>query len=382
MQPAFKGACHIYQCFWLRRGAGPDLIFARAQRPNAVEPAFQCTSRRRRHAWQRPLRDLRLRPTVLAELQARLRQLPVDREELRRPLNAVMDYRELTPDPRLQAYVRCYWTLRAPPVAGAAPQRVLPDGCVEMIINVGASFTRHSSDGRTETQPSALLVGPTTRHMSIAPTGLIRLVGIRFAPGGALPFLSVSPADIRDAAPALEDVSPPFEPHLAERLAEAAVGTEGAILDRALTQQLGRARRLTDRRVRASVRAAFGSERPLGVDALLDLSGLGARQLERQFRENVGYGPKTLVRLARFQRVVRAVEPSASVGWARLAAENGYADQSHMSREFREFAGTTLTQYVRELHPMSDRFHAVADDKRPEADESDDRPALELRALR
>ena len=51
------------------------------------------------------------------------------------------------------------------------------------------------------------------------------------------------------------------------------------------------------------------------------------------------------------------------VSWARLASENDYADQSHMARECREFAGTTLSEYRRELHPMSDRFHgAIADD--------------------
>jgi AraC-like DNA-binding protein len=271
-----------------------------------------------------------------------------------------MDYRELAPTPRLQPYVRCYWTLHAPPVVGAAPQRVLPDGCVEMVLNLGSRFVRHTPEGVTERQPTALLVGPTTRHMSIAPTGAIRLVGIRFAPGGALPFLSVAPSEIRDAAPSLEDVTTPFETHLIEQLVEATPGAEGAILDAALGVRLDRARRLTDRRVRASVRAAFASLRPITVDALVAMSGLGARQLERQFRQSVGYGPKTLCRLARFQRIVRAVEPSASVNWARLAAENEYADQSHMAREFREFAGTTLTEYVRELHPMSDRFHLGA----------------------
>jgi AraC-like DNA-binding protein len=269
-----------------------------------------------------------------------------------------MDYRELTPDPRLRPFIRCYWVLRAPAVVGAAPQRVLPDGCVEMVINVGAHFTRHGADGTTETQPRALIVGPTTRHMTIAPTGEIRLVGVRFAPGGALPFLSVAPGEVRDIAPALGDVAPPFEPSLADRLALISDGSEASILDRALTERLDRARRVTDRRVRACVRAAFSAPRPLRVDSLVALTGLGARQLERQFRESVGFGPKTLCRLARFQRVVRAVEPDHAVSWARLAADNDYADQSHLAREFREFAGTTLGEYVRELHPMSDRFHA------------------------
>jgi AraC-like DNA-binding protein len=271
-----------------------------------------------------------------------------------------MDYRELMPAPRLKRHVRCYWTLVAPAADGASAQRVLPDGCVEIVLNLGAAFVRHDATGQIERQPRALLVGPTTRHMSIAPTGDIRLVGIRFSPGGALPFLTVSPSELRDTAPALEDVAPAFERNLAEQLVDATLGREASIIDQALLAHLDRARRVTDARVSASVRATFAAERPLRVDALVRLTGWGARHLERQFRETVGFGPKTLCRLARFQRVVRAVEPSIRPSWARLAAQAGYADQSHLAREFREFAGTTLSEYVRELHPMSDHFHAGA----------------------
>lgn len=275
-----------------------------------------------------------------------------------------MDYRELSPAPALRPYVRCYWTLRAEATAGGSPQRVLPDGCVEIIINLGARFIRYDASGQTERQPRELVVGPTTRHMSIAPTGPIRLVAIRFAPGGAVSFLSVPPSQVRDTAPSLADVAPPLEDAAVDRLAAARFGTEAAILDVALGRRLARARRLGDRRVRALVSATFAAHEPLRVDALMSLSGLGARQIERVFRDNVGFGPKTLSRLARFQRVVRDIEPATQIAWARLAARHGYADQSHLAREFRELAGTTLTRYVSELHPMSDHFHAapVADD--------------------
>lgn len=278
-----------------------------------------------------------------------------------------MDYRELTPAPALRPYIRCYWTLRADAAPGSTPQRVLPDGCVEIIINLGARFIRHDALGRTERQPRDLVIGPTTRHMSIAPTGSIRLVGIRFAPGGAVPFLSVPPKEVCDAAPALADVAPPLEDDAVDRLAAASYGTESAILDAALGRRLARARRLGDRRVLALARATFAADIPLRVDALTSLTGLGARQIERVYRDNVGFGPKTLSRLARFQRVVRDIEPAPDVSWARLAAQHGYADQSHLAREFREFAGTTLTAYAAELHPMSDHFHSApgADDLPP-----------------
>ena len=276
-----------------------------------------------------------------------------------------MLYRELSPAPALRSYVRCYWTLRADATGEASPQRVLPDGCVEIIINLGARFTRHDESGRSEGQPLELVVGPTTRHMTIAPSGVIRLVGVRFAPGGAVPFLSVAPREVRDAAPSLADVASPLIGAVAERLAVAPFGAEGSVLDTALRARLAQARRLTDHRVLASVHAARVADQPLCVDTLMSLTGLGARQLERTFRDDVGFGPKTLCRLVRFQRVVRAIEPTLRPSWARLAARHGYADQAHLAREFREFAGTTLTSYVRELHPLSDHFHDApgADDK-------------------
>ena len=175
-----------------------------------------------------------------------------------------------------------------------------------------------------------------------------------------MPFLSVSPQDVRDAALALADVAPPLEDAAVDRLAAASYGTESPILDAALGRRLARSRRRGDHRVLALARATIAADRPLRVDTLTSLTGLGARQIERVYRDNVGFGPKTLSRLARFQRVVRYIEPAARISWARLAAQHGYADQSHLAREFREFAGTTLTRYVAELHPMSDHFHSAA----------------------
>lgn len=95
------------------------------------------------------------------------------------------------------------------------------------------------------------------------------------------------------------------------------------------------------------VSAATGG-RPLSVSALAAALGVSERQLLRRFRAAVGYGPKTLARVLRFRAFLDAAwaQPAPPVDLARLAAEAGYADQSHLTRDCRAFAGTTPSQLL------------------------------------
>jgi AraC-like DNA-binding protein len=79
------------------------------------------------------------------------------------------------------------------------------------------------------------------------------------------------------------------------------------------------------------------------VDSLADSLGISDRQLRRRFHRAVGYGPKTLDRVLRFRRLVSAA-PEVAAGQddlARLAADLGYADQAHMTRDCVELSGLT-----------------------------------------
>jgi len=66
------------------------------------------------------------------------------------------------------------------------------------------------------------------------------------------------------------------------------------------------------------------------------------RQLRRRFHDAVGYGPKTLQRVLRFQRFVRALDAcGGACDLAASAAEAGYADQAHLTRECVALSGMT-----------------------------------------
>jgi len=90
-------------------------------------------------------------------------------------------------------------------------------------------------------------------------------------------------------------------------------------------------------RLTPAVRAAMASGGDMDVDALARLAGLGVRQLERQFLEDVGLSPKGFLRTARFQRALGLLRDGCPP--ADVAALCGFSDQPHLAREFRAFAG-------------------------------------------
>jgi AraC-like DNA-binding protein len=70
--------------------------------------------------------------------------------------------------------------------------------------------------------------------------------------------------------------------------------------------------------------------------------GLSVRQLRRRCHAAVGYGPKTLQRVLRFQRFVRMIDaPAGPPTLAAAAAQSGYADQAHLTRECVALSGLT-----------------------------------------
>ncbi len=73
--------------------------------------------------------------------------------------------------------------------------------------------------------------------------------------------------------------------------------------------------------------------------------GWSHQHLITRFTQQVGLTPKRVARIARFERIVATAARGRTSDWGRLAAEHGYADQSHLIRDFRTFAGTTPSRF-------------------------------------
>ena len=266
-----------------------------------------------------------------------------------------MEYFEAKPSPKLARFIKCFWAIRSDAGTGA-PEPVLPDGCPEIVFNLADRFLRSHADGSLEIQPVAIISGQLSSSISIMPTGRVDLFGVRFHPTGAFPILRIPLSELTNRVEAFDSLVGREATEVWERIAEAESfedrvrvfegfclrSLHGLSTDDDLPRLLSHV--ITDRRGQIS------------VSELCSMSGLAERTLERTFQRCVGLPPKTFARIVRFQNVVRRIELSESANLLNTALAFGYYDQSHMIREFREFAGKSPLAYFEETHPISELF--------------------------
>lgn len=249
-----------------------------------------------------------------------------------------MRYRETKPTPPLRQFVECYWTLEGEESLDSPPERILPDGCVELILNFGDRFLQYVDSGR-KPQPQHLVVGQMTGPVLISGNGAVELLGIRFQPGGTSPFFEAPAHEITDRIVELGSLSSQLERGLLHACEPGlTLDQKLAAVDAYLSRRLIECK--YDSRLLALAASVIDVRGLLSVDQLASEAGVSSRQLERRFLREVGIGPKLLARIVRFQQVFRAVDQCNSA-WAEVAAACGYYDQAHLIRDFNQFAHQT-----------------------------------------
>jgi AraC-like DNA-binding protein len=266
-----------------------------------------------------------------------------------------MRYSEIQPIPALSRFLECFWILEHETSVGAVqPERLLPDGCVELILNFGDSFEEHKDDGQKELQPRHLIVGQMTQPVLIAPTGSVQLLGVRFHPGGTVPFFRIPMRELTNRVTDFEVLSNEFQRDLLRRVEDtSSLLLKVAAVEAFLVERVRHCK--NDSRIVGLVRKIVLNGGQVSVDRLATDAGLSSRQMERRFLAEVGIGPKILCRILRFQQIFRAVDRNEE-GWAAVAADCGYYDQAHLIRDFREFARQTPAVLFQNSSALTESF--------------------------
>jgi AraC-like DNA-binding protein len=255
------------------------------------------------------------------------------------PAPARQSYIERPPVPALAGLVSSVWIQRVSPDADPYTHRNIPNGGVELLCPVG-SLPR--------------VVGPLTRPLVEVLAPGTTVVGVRFRPGAAASVLGLPAAELVDLVIETDELWGRAAAALGERVAGATSPEEAlARLQRHIAGRLGDAPG-PDPLVSEAVRRLM-PWRTDHIGSLTSSLSISDRQLRRRCQAAVGLAPKVLHRMLRFQGFLALTQAALARGRAPtddglavLAAEAGYADQPHLTRECLRLTGLSPRAYLGE----------------------------------
>ncbi|AOS64949.1 DNA-binding domain-containing protein, AraC-type [Actinoalloteichus hymeniacidonis] len=235
------------------------------------------------------------------------------------------------PAPEIAPFVEYYWTIHWNlPGDRSHRQWVIPHPTVHLVFDPAGSTVNGVMRGRF----SRLLSGSG------------RVLGIRFRPGGFRPFLDGPVSQLTDRViPLAEFLDTEAEEQARRALDIVEPAAMVASADEFLRPRLPAVDPMVA--VVADLVRQIVDEPDLArVDTLADRVGMGRRTLQRLFAEYVGVSPKWVLLRARVHEAALRADEDA-VDWASLAADLGYSDQAHLTRDFARVVGVSPARYAR-----------------------------------
>ncbi|MEV0196754.1 helix-turn-helix domain-containing protein [Nonomuraea sp. NPDC050691] len=219
--------------------------------------------------------------------------------------------------------------------------RMVPHPAVTLLLDFGAG-SPVVDDAAGRRQRGSVVAGPGIGSGGAvwARGENVECVQVRLSPVIARAVLGVSPADLDGAVIALDDLWGREAPRIRERLSDVSSWDERfALLDALLARRHEVGPPPVDPEVAWVWHRIVGSRGLARVDGLAAEVGWSRKRLWSRFRSQLGLRPKGAVKLVRFDHAAHRLV--AGEGAARVAADAGYADQSHLHRDVMAFTGAT-----------------------------------------
>jgi AraC-like DNA-binding protein len=211
----------------------------------------------------------------------------------------------------------------------------LADGRAELVVHVGRAAT------------SATVIGTRSHSLTKHATGGRSVVIIQFALAGAYALLGGPIAPLTDRVLSLRELWPREfvaaldDAQAPDEVLRALFGALAARRGQRADHEIAEAHRVRALVSRLRTASPLPNVRTIAAEV-----GASERQLRRTVSAVLGFSPKRLLRILRFQRAVELCRSGGRTDWATIAQAAGYFDQSHLTADFRTLAGTTPSRYL------------------------------------
>lgn len=253
-----------------------------------------------------------------------------------------MQHQEFAPPEELLDTIKCFWYDRRDLGEFETSFEVVPDGYAEIIFHFGGGCSI-SCNGVPRPLPSPFMIGLLNQPVLFHSKNSLEIIGIRCFPWTVFDLLGL---------PAGQGGVRTFEHPIAQLQSALNEWINAGRIDNAVAEVEryflnARSRVPADSMLFKAGVAMRGANGTMPVSEVAAAAHATVRTLERKFRQSSGHTVKDVSGLMRFEQVRNQLWLDPSTNLAGLAHELGYTDQSHLSREFKRYSGTTPAAFAR-----------------------------------
>lgn len=258
----------------------------------------------------------------------------------------------IKPVPALAPYVRHYWILQDDAISPVT-ERTLPIGCMQLVFHKGKQLFLSNE---SKLQPQSFICGQGIGFSDVQSTGKIEMIAVVFQPYTAKVFLRIPGYLFHGQTVATNEVEDTELSDLSKQVLDAA--NHDVCIHLIEEFLLHRLYSFTDYNLKRMplVFRAINDASCVSVARLSEMACLSTKQFGRVFADYVGATPKEFIRIVRMQRALSMLQQETTLSFAQVAYTCGFADQSHMIKEFKLFSGYTPAEFLAICAPYSDYF--------------------------
>lgn len=241
-------------------------------------------------------------------------------------------------NPRLNSLAAFIWHLTSE--SDITEGRLLPVINTDLIINLSAPITYRFVEGENEQAPRVHVRYVKRKPQIINQAAKIDVWGVSLNPCGVYQILRKNLSLLKEGIIDFSQINPSFSTTILNRLMNMNDCCDGpAVIEEALLDWIGY--EINSNEIR-QVNDFIRNDEEIKIGDYCKNRGIGIKSLERLIKKYTGFTPKQLRQVGRFQRAGNNIlYCSAPPSLAELAYSHDYSDQMHMTREFKEYAGTT-----------------------------------------
>lgn len=270
-----------------------------------------------------------------------------------------MIYNTFEPNSESGAFVKCFWTLDAADDIHLEKQRIVPDGCMEMIFHYGDLYKQYTGETDYIIQPRCFVFGQITNPLEIAPTGRTGIFAVRFHPDGFAPFATIPLTEMENRAVPLEELFGKDGLQLEQDILNAATVEERIQLATAFLMSRCINLQYVNSISKLGVEIMLQTDEQVNMGDLASQLNINRRQLERNFAVVIGLSPKQLSKMIRLQHTLQLIKENQVTNLTAVAIDSNYYDQAHFIKDFKEFTGMSPKKFYANNLKMTLLFAAA-----------------------